>query len=58
MDSDELSHALLDPATRNVIQLQVSDIDETDALFKTLYGKSVEPRVKFILEHSEEARVE
>lgn len=58
MDSDELSHALLDPATRNVIQLQVNDIDETDVLFKKLYGKSVEPRVKFILEHSEEARVE
>lgn len=58
MDSDELSHALLDPATRNVIQLQVSDIDETEALFKTLYGKSVEPRVKFILKHAEEARAE
>lgn len=58
MDSDELSHALLDPATRNVIQLQVNDIDETDMLFKKLYGKSVEPRVKFILEHSEEARID
>lgn len=58
MDSDELSHALLDPATRNVIQLQVNDIDETDVLFKKLYGKSVEPRVKFILEHSEEARID
>lgn len=58
MDSDELSHALLDPATRNVIQLQVNDIDETDVLFKKLYGKTVEPRVKFILEHSEEARID
>lgn len=58
MDSDELSHALLDPATRNVIQLQVNDIDETDVLFKKLYGKAVEPRVKFILEHSEEARID
>lgn len=58
MDSDELSHALLDPATRNVIQLQVNDIDETDMLFKKLYGRSVEPRVKFILEHSEEARID
>lgn len=58
MDSDELSHTLLDPATRNVIQLQVNDIDETDVLFKKLYGKAVEPRVKFILEHSEEARID
>lgn len=55
MDSEELSHTLLDPETRNIIKLEVSDIDKTDQLFQDLYGKNVEPRVKFILEHSEEA---
>ncbi len=58
MDSEELSYALLDPATRNVVKLEVSDIDKTDQLFQDLYGKNVEPRVKFILEHSEEAQTD
>lgn len=58
MDSEELSHTLLDPSTRNIIQLQVNDIDKTNRLFQDLYGKAVEPRVKFILEHSEEARID
>lgn len=58
MDSEELSHTLLDPETRNIIKLEVSDIDKTDQLFQDLYGKNVEPRVKFILEHSEEAHTD
>ena len=52
--SDELSDTLLAPETRHVVQLQVSDIGATDNLFNDLYGKKVEPRVKFLLEHSEE----
>lgn len=55
MDSEELSHTLLDPKTRNIVKLEVSNIDKTNQLFQNLYGKDVEPRVKFILEHSEEA---
>lgn len=58
MDSEELAHTLLEPETRNILQLQVSNVDKTDALFQDLYGKAVEPRVKFILEHSEEARID
>lgn len=58
MDAEELAHTLLDSSTRNILQLQVNDIDKTNRLFQDLYGKAVEPRVKFILEHSEEARVE
>ena len=53
-DSDELSETLLDPNTRHIIKLTVSDIGATDDLFNDLYGKKVEPRVKFLLEHSEE----
>ena len=58
MDSEELSYSLLDPATRNVVQLEVNDIKQTDQLFQDLYGKNVEPRVNFILEHSEEAQID
>ena len=58
MDSEELAHTLLEPETRNILQLQVSDTDKTNKLFQDLYGKAVEPRIKFILEHSEEARID
>ena len=57
-DSGELAECLLDPDTRHIVQLAVSDVDKTDKLFTQLYGKAVEPRVKFILEHSEEARID
>ena len=58
MDSEELSQALLDPSTRNILQLQVNDVEQTNKLFNDLYGKAVEPRERFILEHSEEARAD
>lgn len=53
-DSEELSYTLLEPETRHIVQLQVNDIDKTENLFNDLYGKRVEPRVKFLMEHSEE----
>ena len=57
-DSEELSHCLLEPENRNIYQLTVSDIGQTDMMFEDLYGKKVEPRVKFLSEHLEEARVD
>lgn len=41
-----------------MVQLQVNDIGKLDKVFNDLYGKKVEPRVKFLLEHSEEAHDE
>lgn len=58
MDSSELSECLLDSSTRHIVQLTVDDVPTTNQLFQDLYGKAVEPRVKFILEHSEEARID
>ena len=57
-DSDELAYCLLDKKTRNVLQLKVTDRDKTDEMFNNLYGKAVGPRVTFLAEHLEEARVE
>lgn len=57
-DSDELAYCLLEPETRNLYQLTVSDIGKTNKMFQDLYGKNVEPRVKFLEKHLEEARVE
>ena len=57
-DSDELSYCLLDPETRNVLQLKVEDYGKTDKMFQDLYGKRVEPRVRFLAQHLEEARID
>lgn len=56
-DAEELSHCLLEPETRNIVQLTVEDIGATDKMFQDLYGKIVEPRVKFLATHLEEAHV-
>lgn len=58
MDPDEVAETLMNPATRNIVQLTVSNVENTNALMKDLYGKDVKPRVDFILKHSEEASVE
>ena len=57
-NSEELAYCLLDPETRNIVQLTVNNIQETNDMFNDLYGKNVEPRVKFLLEHSEEAHID
>lgn len=57
MDSKELGDTLLDASTRNIVQLSVSDIDKTEQMFEDLYGKAVQPRVEYILNHSENGEV-
>ena len=56
-DSDELAEALLNPDTRNVLQLVVEDEKETANLIEVLLGPSVPPRREFLLTHEEEANV-
>ncbi len=57
-DSEELSVSLLDPATRNIYQLYVSDYEKTNEMFNDLYGKRVEARVRYIQKHGEELTVD
>ena len=57
MDSKELGDTLLDTSTRNIVQLSVSDIGKTEQMFEDLYGKAVQPRVDYILNHSENGEV-
>lgn len=58
MDPSEQSYCLLDEKTRNIVQLKVEDVQTTEQMFNDLYGKNVEPRVKFLSKHLEEARVD
>lgn len=50
-----MAEALLNPATRNVAQLTVSDVQAAADLIECLLGPSVPPRREFLLKHSEEA---
>ena len=56
-DAEELAECLLDPATRNVVQLIVSDVQATDKLFDVLMGTNVAPRREYMIKHAEEANV-
>lgn len=56
-DANELAYCLLEPETRNMKLLTVSDIEKTADMFNDLYGKKVEPRVKFLEQHLEEANI-
>lgn len=56
-DSDELAEALLNPDTRNVLQLVVEDKEKAASLIEVLLGTSVPPRREFLLKHAEEANI-
>jgi len=56
-DSDELAEALLNPDTRNVLQIVVEDKNKAANLIEILLGTSVPPRREYLLAHEEEANV-
>ena len=58
MDPEEVAVTLMNPETRNIVQLTVSNKNEIDKLMNDLYGKEVKPRVDFLLKHAEEAEIE
>ena len=55
MDVDETESTLIHPDTRIIKQITVEDVAATNVLFEQLMGTAVEPRKKYIKEHSEEA---
>lgn len=54
-DSEELEISLLNYQTRNIVQLTVEDLAETEEMFEVLMGPEVSRRRQYLLEHSEEA---
>ena len=54
-DPEELEECLLNPKTRNIAQITVSDVTEAGRLFEIFMGPSVPPRRDWIMTHSEEA---
>lgn len=54
-DASELEECILNPETRHIEQIVVTDSEETSKLFEIFMGTPTAPRKEWILEHSEEA---
>ena len=58
MSPDEQYDTLLNPETRNIIQIGVSDAEKAMELLEILMGTKVEPRKEYLLKYAEEAKAE
>ena len=52
MNAGQLWDTTMDPATRRLLQVRIDDAVETDVIFTTLMGESVEARRNFISEYA------
>jgi len=55
MNADQLGETTMNPATRSLLRVNISDAAEAERLFRVLMGDQVAPRRQFIEQHAIEA---
>ena len=56
MNPEQLWETTLNPATRNMLQVNLEDAEVADEIFKVLMGTEVEPRREFIEKHAKDVK--
>ncbi len=57
MNPDQLWNTTMNPEKRNLLQVKIEDLVDTDEIFTILMGEEVEPRREFIQNNALEVSV-